>query len=127
MIIGVGIDLVEIERIRDALDRHGERFAHRILSTAEYADWTAVSEALRARFLAKRFAAKEAFSKAAGTGIGRGFGFQDLSVAHDVLGKPAIQCNVDNRTLAEFSDCQVHLSLTDERSLAGAYCMIERL
>jgi holo-[acyl-carrier protein] synthase len=126
LIFGVGIDFVEIERIRDALDRHGERFAHRILSTSEYADWTAVSEALRARFLAKRFAAKEAFSKAAGTGIGRGFGFQDLSVEHDALGKPVIQCNVTNRTLAEFSDCQIHLSLTDERSLAGAYCVIER-
>lgn len=126
MIIGVGIDLVEIERIRDALDRHGERFAHRILSAAEYADWTTVSEALRARFLAKRFAAKEAFSKAAGTGIGRGFGFQDLCVEHDVLGKPSVGFNAANRVLAAFADCQIHLSLTDERSLAGAYCMIER-
>lgn len=127
MIIGVGIDLVEIHRIEDALERHGVRFAERILSADEFVEWNGMPQALRARFLAKRFAAKEAFSKAAGTGIGRGFGFQDLAVAHDALGKPVICLNPANHALMAWSDCNTHLSLTDERSLAGGYCVIERL
>ena len=67
MIAGIGSDLVEIDRIRTALARHGERFARRILSPAEWPDWASAHDP--ARLLAKRFAAKEAFAKAAGTGL----------------------------------------------------------
>lgn len=126
MIVGIGIDLVEIERIDEALARHGDRFAKRILSDSEFAEWDALSGAMRSRFLAKRFAAKEAFSKAAGTGIGRGFGFQDLSVSHDALGKPLMSLNTGCAALVRYDAHHIHLSLTDERAMAGAFCVIEQ-
>ena len=125
MISGIGIDLCDVERIRNALQRHGDRFASRILDPLECLELQAVRESERPQFLAKRFAAKEAISKALGTGIGRGFGFRDLSVRHDELGRPVVKLNPKNKALSDTPPCKIYLSISDDRSHAIAFCTIE--
>lgn len=125
MIYGIGTDLVNIKRIEEALFRFGDRFLHRILSEEEVAEYAKSSQP--ARFLAKRFAAKEAFSKAYGTGIGESVGWHDVRVTHDALGKPSIQTS---QALAEklhaLRITQTHLSITDETEQALAFVVIEK-
>lgn len=125
MIFGIGTDLVTIKRIEDALFRFGDRFLHRILSEAEVAEYAQSSQA--ARFVAKRFAAKEAFSKAYGTGIGESVGWHDVRVTHDALGKPMIETSesLSKRVQAQLIT-QIHLSITDEADHALAFVVIEK-
>ena len=125
MIIGIGVDLCEIHRVIDLLARWEGAFPNRVLSKVERMEYDGINKNQRAPMLAKRFAAKEAFSKALGTGIGRGFGFQDLTVQHDVFGKPEMLLNAENPVLQECLTYRVHLSLSDERSHAIAFCTIE--
>ncbi len=125
MIRGLGIDLVEIERVQSALDRHGERFALRILSDSELPDYRRLEPSHQARFVAKRFAVKEAFSKALGLGIGRGFGFHDVWVEHTDLGQPQVRVNAKIPLLGALNVSRIHLSITDERSSCAAVCVIE--
>lgn len=96
MILGIGTDLVDIARMRAALDRHGERFARRILSPAEWPDWQASGDP--ARLLAKRFAAKEAFAKASGQGLRAPVTLGALAVTHDALGRPSKPSQAPERT-----------------------------
>lgn len=124
MIYGIGTDIVEVSRIEDSLDRFGDAFAHRILTIPE---WLAYQNSnTKARFLAKRFAAKEAFSKALGTGIRAPATFQNIGVTHDDLGKPLfdfapeLQDHLDQRGI-HFQ----HLSISDEKTLAVAYVVLE--
>ncbi len=125
MIYGIGTDLVSVKRIEDALFRHGDRFLHRILSEAEVADYAASSQP--ARFVAKRFAAKEAFSKAWGTGIGAAVGWHDVSVGHDAQGRPLV---IPSPTLREKFGVEkivaAHLSLSDEDEHALAFVVLEK-
>ena len=88
MIVGIGIDIVQIARIKAALDRLGERFAQRILTSTEMLRWQQQGQS--APWLAKRFAAKEALAKAMGTGIGK-LSFQDIEVLRLESGAPALQ------------------------------------
>ena len=125
MIRGLGIDLVEIDRVQSALDRHGERFALRILSDSELPDYRRLDRSRQARFVAKRFAVKEAFSKALGLGIGRGFGFHDVWVEYTDLGQPQIRVNAQVPLLGTLDVSGIHLSITDERSSCAAVCVIE--
>ena len=125
MISGIGIDLCEVERIRIALNRHGERFASRILDPVEHSEFQLLRESQRPQFLAKRFAAKEAIAKALGTGIGRGFGFRDLFVRHDEAGRPVARLNSKNRVLSGALPRTIHLSISDDGSHAIAFCTIE--
>lgn len=124
MIGGVGTDLVRIDRIRQVLDRHGERFARRVLTARELERWQRHSAPHR--FLAKRFAAKEALTKALGTGIGAAVSFQDLEISNDEFGRPIV---ITSARLAEWmaqrgwSDC--HLSISDEEDLALAFAVVE--
>lgn len=125
MIHGIGTDLVNIKRIEEALFRFGDRFLHRILSEEEVAEYAATSQA--ARFVAKRFAAKEAFSKALGTGIGEIVGWHDVRVSHDELGKPSIQTST--ALLGKLRARQIthmHLSITDEAEQALAFVVLEK-
>ena len=125
MIHGIGADLVNIKRIEEALFRFGDRFLHRILSEEEVAEYAATSQA--ARFVAKRFAAKEAFSKALGTGIGEIVGWHDVRVSHDELGKPSIQTST--ALLGKLRARQIthmHLSITDEAEQALAFVVLEK-
>ena len=125
MIVGIGVDLCEISRIRDAIGRHGESFAVRILDSIELNSYQALIPSAKPAFLAKRFAAKEAVAKALGTGIGRGFGFHDIAVDHDVLGRPVVRLNPNSDALSEARQLRIHLSISDERSHAIAFCTIE--
>lgn len=125
MIIGIGIDLCEIQRVANVLARRGDAFVRRILNPTEYLDYSELNHDRRVFMLAKRFAAKEAFSKALGTGIGRGFGFQDLAVQHDKSGRPELVLNVNNLALHKALSYRIHLSLSDERNHAIAFCTIE--
>lgn len=125
MIYGIGTDLVDVPRIEDALMRHGDRFLHRILSEAEVAEYALSAQP--ARFLAKRFAAKEAVSKAWGTGIGAEIGWHDAAVGHDARGKPVI---VPSAALAaRFAAAGIaatHISLSDEAEHAIAFVVLEK-
>ena len=124
MIIGIGTDLVEIPRIEQALARHGERFARKILVPHELERFSAHRKP--AAYLAKRFAAKEAFSKAMGTGIHFPVNWQNVSVANLPSGKPCLRFSVALADLlATRRISEVHISLTDERAVAAAFVILE--
>lgn len=125
MIYGIGTDLVNIKRIEEALFRFGDRFLHRILSKEEVAEYAHSSQP--ARFVAKRFAAKEAFSKAYGTGIGESVGWHDVRVTHDEFGKPLIQTSqaLHEKLLAR-QITRTHISITDETEQALAFVILEK-
>jgi holo-[acyl-carrier protein] synthase len=125
MIVGIGVDLCAISRINDAVSRRGECFAKRILAPKEFAELNGLNHSMRAAFLAKRFAAKEAVAKALGTGIGRGFGFRDVTITHDELGRPVVVLNTENASLAATAQYRTHLSISDERTHVIAFCTIE--
>jgi holo-[acyl-carrier protein] synthase len=124
MIYGVGTDVVEISRIENALARFGERFAKRILCDPELARFQ--RHRLPAAYLAKRFAAKEAFTKALGTGIHAPANWHGVWVKNLPSGKPVLQFS-DNlaRLLEQRKISQSHLSLTDERGVAMATVILE--
>lgn len=124
MIYGIGVDIVEVARIRRSLARFGERLARRVLTEHELADYR------RARrpeyFLASRFAAKEALSKALGTGFREGIAPRRIGVRHDVRGKPSLVCTGEvRRHLQRHGIAAAHLSLSDEREYAVAYVVLE--
>jgi holo-[acyl-carrier protein] synthase len=125
MIYGVGTDLVSVKRIEDALFRFGDRFLHRILTEAEVAEYAQTAQP--ARFLAKRFAAKEAFSKAFGTGIGGDVGWHDVAVGHDAHGKPLIRLSDPLAARAQYVGISgSHISLSDESEHALAFVVLEK-
>ncbi len=124
MIHGIGTDIVRVERMRTALARHGERFALRILAATEVEAWRAHRDP--ARFLAKRFAAKEAFGKALGTGVAVPATLHAVAVGHDSLGKPRYVYD-ERLTLHMENNClRAHLSITDEDDTVVAFAVIEQ-
>lgn len=124
MIFGIGTDIVEVSRIEEALQRHGDDFARRILTDDE---WDAFKlNQTKARFLAKRFAAKEAFAKALGTGLRAPATFQNIGVSHDPLGKPTLILDPHLQMLLDQKGItQKHLSISDEKALAVAFVVLE--
>ena len=129
MIIGLGSDLCSIERIEAALARHGERFERRCFTEAERAK-AAKRPFTRAGTYAKRFAAKEAFSKAVGTGFFRGVYMKDIGVVNLPSGAPTLAlANGAAKRLAELTppghEALVHLTLTDDHPWAQAFVVIE--
>lgn len=127
MIVGVGTDLVSVARIKGALDRHGDRFLARLLAPAERMLLPA-GGARRARWLAKRWAAKEAVAKAFGTGIGASIGLQDIEVGRGDAGEPRVTLHGRGALLAQARGvARVHLSLSDEGDLALAFVVLSSL
>ena len=123
-ILGIGTDIVEIERIEAVVARSGDRFARRILSEAEWEHYLVHKQPVR--FLAKRFAVKEAASKAFGTGIRNGLAFAQFEVINDILGKPGMQLYGQAAELAaELKVTHIHVTLADERHYACATVIIE--
>lgn len=124
MIFGIGTDIVEVSRIQASITQFGDDFAKRILADSELASY--LQSHIKARFLAKRFAAKEAFSKALGTGLRAPATFQNIAVSHDELGKPILvlapelQALLDTRHIT-----QTHVSISDEKNLATAFVVLE--
>ena len=124
MIYGVGTDLMEIPRIEKALARFGERFARRILCEPELRRF--VRHRQPAAFLAKRFAAKEAFTKALGTGIHAPANWHGVWVTNLRSGKPQLEFSAPlSDLLAQRRIVRSHLTLTDEREMACATVILE--
>lgn len=121
---GIGIDLVRVVRLERLYERYGARLAERLLHPDEIPGLEETREP--ARYLAKRFAAKEAASKALGTGIARGVRLCDLQVEHDGLGKPMLILNGAAAAHAiELGVTTCHLSLSDEHEHVIAIVILE--
>ncbi|MFM8878027.1 MAG: holo-ACP synthase [Verrucomicrobiota bacterium] len=124
MILGVGIDLVEVGRVRDSLERLGERFARRILLPPEY-DYC-FGHGDPATHVAARFAAKEAVSKAFGTGIGAEIGWLDIEVVRMDTGSTRVQLHGAGAELFSQRGAQtLHLNLTHTARYASAVAILE--
>jgi holo-[acyl-carrier protein] synthase len=124
VIFGVGTDVVEIARIEKALERWGERFARKILVDSELRRFT--SHRLPANYLAKRFAAKEAFTKALGTGIHAPANWHGVWVRNLASGKPTLEFSDPlKKYLQERKIEHAHVSLSDERGMALATVILE--
>ena len=129
MIVGLGSDLCNIERIQASLDRFGERFLQRVFTATEQAK-AARRPFTRAGTLAKRFAAKEAFSKAVGTGFRHGVFMRDIGVANLPSGAPTLKltggarARLDDLTPPGHS-IRVHLTMTDDHPWAQAFVILE--
>jgi holo-[acyl-carrier protein] synthase len=124
LIHGIGTDLLDAVRIRDGLARFGEHYADRLLAPAEHAGYYASRDP--ARYLAKCFAAKEAFAKATGTGLRAPVTLRNIAVLRDVRGKPHIECAPELAAwLAARGVTAHHVSLSDEGDLVLAYVILE--
>jgi holo-[acyl-carrier-protein] synthase len=129
MVYGIGTDVCDVRRIRASLDRHGDRFALKILSEAELATWRSRSARWPergVRYLATRFSAKEAFSKAVGLGMRMPMTWRSCEVAKLPSGQPVI---VLHGALREWFDARglvAHVSVTDETDYAASFVVVER-
>ncbi len=124
MIVGSGIDLVEIGRIQQSVDRHGSRFLNRVYTAAEQA--YCLSKRNAAESLAARFAAKEAGAKALGTGIGDGVSWLDIEVVREPSGRPTIRFHGRSAQIAAaLGATRAALSVTHTASLAMASVVLE--
>jgi len=123
-IFGAGIDLIEISRINKSIKN--KNFIDRIYSKSEIQKVKSLKN--KSSFFAKRFAAKEAFSKAIGTGISEGISFKEISVVNNIKGKPTIKLSgkTKNIVLKKIKKAKVHLSLSDEKKYAIAMVIIEQ-
>jgi holo-[acyl-carrier protein] synthase len=131
MIVGLGSDLCNIERIQNSLDRFGARFEQRVFTDVERAK-AARRPFTRAGTYAKRFAAKEAFSKAVGTGFKRGVFMKDIGVINSPSGAPTLALTGGARAALDAlipagHEPRVHLTLTDDHPWAQAFVIIEAL
>ena len=129
MIFGVGTDICDVRRIRASLARHGERFAHKVLSDAEFATWQARSARWPergVRYLTTRFSAKEAFSKAIGLGMRLPMSWRLCEISKLPSGKPAIVLHGALKDWFESQGLTAHVSVTDESDYAASFCVVEK-
>ena len=125
MIYGVGTDIVAVGRIEDLHTRYGGKLAEKILAPEEWGDYAEATA--KTHFLAKRFAAKEAFSKAAGTGMRAPISFRSVIVVHDKRGKPGFVFSPElGAWLSSHHIKSTHLSLSDEKDYVVAFVVMER-
>jgi holo-[acyl-carrier-protein] synthase len=128
MIQGIGTDICDIARIRAALARHGDRFAEKILSAAELAAWQQRSARWPergVRYLATRFSAKEAFSKAIGLGMRMPMHWRLCEIANRPSGEPMIVLHGGLKDWFEARRWTAHISVTDESDYAASFCVVE--
>jgi holo-[acyl-carrier protein] synthase len=124
LIYGIGIDVVEPHRIARLIDKYGERFARRVLTAVEWPGYQRTARPVL--FIANRFAAKEAFSKAMGTGFRYPVTLQCISVVQNRLGKPSLEFHPNLQTLVQSEGIVGHhLTISDEKSLACACVVLE--
>ena len=129
MIYGVGTDVCDVRRIRASVDRHGERFALKILSDAEMATWrqrTARWPERGLRYLATRFSAKEAFSKAIGMGMRMPMTWRHCEISKAPSGQPFIVLHGELKTWFEARHLSAHVSVTDETDYAASFVVVEQ-
>ncbi len=128
MIYGIGTDICDVRRIRASVERHGERFAAKVLSDAELATWKARSARWPERglrYLATRFSAKEAFSKAIGLGMRMPMSWRLCEIANERSGKPVVVLHGELKTWFEAQGLQAHITVTDETDYAASFCVVE--
>ena len=129
MIYGIGTDICDVRRIRASLDRHGERFARKILADGEFATWKARSARWPergVRYLATRFSAKEAFSKAVGLGMRMPMTWRACEVGKLPSGKPVIVLHGGLKAWCEERGLHAQVSVTDESDYAASFVVIEQ-
>lgn len=125
MIVGIGTDIVRIARFEALLERHGPRVAERILGAEELIEFAAAARP--ARFLAKRFAVKEAVAKAFGTGFRDGLSLRHIGLHHDALGRPLLSFSGRAEQLcARLGVGDTHVSVADEHDYAIAFVTLLR-
>ena len=130
MIYGIGTDICDVRRIRASLERHGDRFAERVLSDAELAIWRARSQRWSergVRYLATRFSAKEAFSKAIGLGMRLPMHWRLCEIANRPSGEPFIVLHGGLKDWFDARQWVAHISVTDESDYAASFCVVEKL
>ena len=130
MIYGIGTDICDVRRIRASLEKHGERFALKVLADGEIATWKARSERWPergVRYLATRFSAKEAFSKAVGMGMRMPMTWRHCEIIKLASGQPAIRLHGELKEWFERNQLQAHLSVTDESDYAASFCVVEKI
>ena len=129
MIYGIGTDICDIRRIRASLDKHGERFAQKVLSDNELNTYRARSERWPergVRYVATRFSAKEAFSKAIGMGMRMPMTWRLCEVAKLPSGQPTIVLHGVLKEWFEAKGLTAHVSVSDESDYATSYCVVEK-
>ena len=127
MIIGIGTDIVRISRVAEIYNKHPEVFPKKILSDKEIENFNKIAFApKKIAYLSKRFAAKEAFVKALGTGFRDGIGFSDIRVVNNKLGKPYIIVSDKIKQILKMKT-NIHLSIADETDIAAAFVVIEEM
>ena len=128
MIYGIGTDICDVRRIRASVERHGDRFAHKILSEAEFVTWKERSARWPERgirYLATRFSAKEAFSKAIGLGMTMPMTWRLCEIAPLPSGKPIIVLHGGLKDWFESRHLSVLVTVTDETDYAASFCIVE--
>ncbi len=129
MIYGIGTDICDVRRIRASLDKHGERFAQKILSEGELATWRQRSARWPergVRYLATRFSAKEAFSKAVGMGMRMPMTWRLCEIAKAPSGQPHIVLHGELKAWFEARGLKAHVSVTDETDYAASFVVVEK-
>ena len=130
MIYGIGTDICDVRRMRASVERHGERFAAKVLADAELAAWRQRSSRWPERglrYLATRFSAKEAFSKAIGLGMRMPMTWRHCEVANLPTGQPVIVLHGALKQWFEARGLRAHLSVTDESDYAASFCVVEKI
>ena len=129
MIYGIGTDICDVRRIRASLERYGERFALKILSEAEFKTWQQRSTRWPergVRYLATRFSAKEAFSKAVGMGMRMPMTWRHCEIAKTASGQPHIVLHGELKSWFEARHLSAHVSVTDETDYAASFVVVEQ-
>ena len=129
MIYGIGTDICDVRRIRESIERHGDRFAQKVLSDSEFGVWkarTARWPERGVRYLATRFSAKEAFSKAVGMGMRMPMTWRSCEIANHPSGKPYIVLHGALKTWCEERGLVAQVSVTDESDYAASFVVIEQ-
>jgi holo-[acyl-carrier protein] synthase len=129
MIFGIGTDICDVRRIRASLEKHGERFAHRVLSEGEIKVWTYRSARWPERgirYMATRFSAKEAFSKAVGLGMRMPMAWRLCEIANHRSGQPYIVLHGGLKAWFEAQGLTAHVTVSDESDYAASFVVVER-
>jgi len=129
VIYGIGTDICDVRRIRESIERNGDRFARKVLSDGEFATWKARSARWPergVRYLATRFSAKEAFSKAVGMGMRMPMTWRSCEIGNLPSGKPVIVLHGALKAWCEARGLQAQVSVTDETDYAASFVVIEQ-
>ncbi len=128
MIYGIGTDICDVRRIQASLDRHGERFAKKVLSDGEFATWQTRTRRWPergVRYLATRFSAKEAFSKAIGLGMTMPMTWRSCEIGKLPSGKPVVVLHGALKDWFEARHLSAYITVTDETDYAASFCVVE--